>query len=161
MRALTTSWPKLLGAILALESLGVVLWQLKWWWWRAYVTHGHVMGVEIFFLVIALMLSVISYAVYRGHAWARWAVIVAGACAIAFFLVATAISSAESWHRTADWGRSVTPGEYVSGELRAQLVLDVASESGVALCLAAPIALLITVLCHRDVARTFDRHKGD
>jgi len=155
MRRLAIAWPKLVGGILALESLGLILWQLKWWWWRAYVTHGHIMAQEIVWLVIALLVATLTYGVYRGHVWARWSVIGAGFCAIAFLFVASAIDTVQSWRRTAEWGRSVTPGGHVSGELLAQLILDVASETGVALCIAAPIALLIALLFHRDVAPQF------
>ena|SRR5437764_5989198 len=61
MRGFTMSWPKLVGAILGLESFGLMLWQLQWWWWRAYVTHGHVMGVEIFWLAVAVVLCVLTF----------------------------------------------------------------------------------------------------
>jgi Na+-transporting NADH:ubiquinone oxidoreductase subunit NqrB len=116
------------------------------------------MGVEIFWLSIALLLSALTSGLYRGQFWARWSVIALGTCAIGFLFVGAVIGTVENWRQLSEWGRQVTPGGYMTGELRAQLLLDVASDIGRTCCFAAPLALLICVLCHRDVAPAFHRH---
>jgi cell division protein FtsW (lipid II flippase) len=144
-------WPKLLGGILGLESLGLILWQLQWWWWRVYVTHGQVTGIEIFWLAVAVVISVLAYCIYRAHGWARWAVIALGICSVAFILVATTISAAQNWTRLSEWTQPMT------GEVRAQQILQVAQSYGLALCFIAAVALVVLLLFRPDVAATFSR----
>ena len=151
MRGLTIPWPKLIGAILGLESLGLILWQLQWWWWRAYVTHGHVMGIEIFWLAVAVVLCVLTFCIYRAHGWARWAVIGLGICSVAFIIVAATISAVETWAHLSEWAQPMT------GEVRAQQMLRVAQNFGGALCFISPIALVVFLLFRPDVAATFSR----
>jgi hypothetical protein len=153
MRCRTISWAKLLGGILGLESVGLILWQLQWWWWRVYVTNGHVMGLEIFWLAVAVVISVLAYCIYRAHGWARWAVIALGICSVVFILVATTISAVQSWARLSELAQPMT------GEVRAQQILQVAQSHGLALCFIAPVALVVLLLFRADVAATFSpRH---
>jgi hypothetical protein len=151
MRFLTMPWPKLLGGILGLESLGLILWQLQWWWWRVYVTHGKVMGIEIFWLAVAVVLCVLTYCIYRAHAWARWAVIALGICSVAYMIVAASISAVEHWTYLSEWAKPMT------GEVRAQQMLHVAQGYGLALCFISPIALIVFLLLRPEVAAAFSR----
>ena len=143
------AWPKMIGGILALESAGLILWQHEWWWYRISVTHGHVMGVEWFFLALAVVLSALSYYVYCAREWARRAVIVLGLIAVATLILNIADAAFHEIGRVPEFAREVT------SEARAWQIRSVVRSAGATLCVAAPLALLVCVLAHRDVACLF------
>jgi hypothetical protein len=133
-------WPKLIGVILGLEALGIFMCQarlLLWRWpedfdwptpWNTYL-----------WLLFATFLLLLGYFVYRAHNWARLTAI-----CLCFCLGAVILS------------------EFVLGEVTwandmplSRVIEHALDHCGRFLSFFAPLAFIIAVLCHRDVAATF------
>jgi hypothetical protein len=146
MRGSLRNWPKLLGGVVALEAFGLALWQ------AGYVAHGYIGILEGFVLAVALLLGVFSAGLFCAHNWARWCVIAFGGLFSAALIVITVMSVSHNVIRRSEFERHAT-----LGELGVDDWLRVLPEVGVSVCLLAPIALVVCVLCHHDVAATFSR----
>ena len=143
------AWPKLLGSLLAIESVGLILWQQEWWWYRMQGNNGPVMTVEWFFLALAFVLCVLSCGVFCAREWARRAVIVLALLALAAMLASIPYTAFHEIGRIPEFADKVTP------EARAWQIRFAVSSTWITLCSAAPLALLVCVLAHRDVASLF------
>src|SRR5438094_8377638 len=86
MRRLSVAWPKLLGATVAFTSLGLIIWQAEFWWWRYGVVHISIEFLGWLWLLAPILLLFLSYPLYHARDWARRGVIVLGLCVIVFAL---------------------------------------------------------------------------
>ncbi len=84
MRLLSVAWPRLLGATIACTSVGLIGWQVEFWWWRYGVVHTSIELLGWLALLAPVFLLFLSYPLYRGRDWARRAVVGLGVCIIAF-----------------------------------------------------------------------------
>src|SRR5207247_10725054 len=84
MRRLSVAWLKLLGATVAFTSLGLIIWQAEFWWWRYGVVHISIELLGWLSLLAPIFLLFLSYPLYHARDWARRAVIVLGTCLIVF-----------------------------------------------------------------------------
>jgi cell division protein FtsW (lipid II flippase) len=141
-------WPKLLGSFLGLEALGIFMCQARLLFWHSYNSGWPDAGTTWFWLILATLLSVLAYCLYRAHNWARLTVIIFGICLCALFIWEL-IAGEMSW---AEMLRS----EKTGWELwRLQIMSAVESVGSKLSLFLAPVALIIGVLCHRDVAAAF------
>jgi hypothetical protein len=154
MRQLSTEWPKLLGAMMALETVAVMLSQLPEWWWRA-VNHQSLRADEWVPLTIVVVLAALSVSLYRGAEWARRAAISCGVVSVVALIVNTITRGMQNIGRIPEFASTVTP------ELRAQQVVDEAGNAGWLLCLAVPVIVLACMLSHRDIAASFQRRSKE
>jgi hypothetical protein len=147
MRRLSVAWPQLLGVTVAFTSLGLIMWQIEFWWWRYGVVHGSIEFLGWLLLFAPIFLLFLSYPLYHARDWARRAVIVMGLCVIVFALFGFGIRAvAES---------RIYDARVITFEMRIQQVLRFIGEVGVALSVLAPHVFVVAALCHRDVAATF------
>src|SRR5438046_10071772 len=86
MRRLSVAWPKLLGATVAFTSLGLIIWQAEFWWWRYGVVHISIEFLGWSSLLAPMFLLFLSCPLYHARDWARLGVLVLGLCAIVFGL---------------------------------------------------------------------------
>jgi hypothetical protein len=148
MRSLSISWPKLLGSILLIGSTGSILLQAYFWWYRSGPDQGPIAAWEWWRLIVALLFSFVSYCVYRGRDWARLTVIVLGIClgGLIFWQVASDVIYVVGRHDESTSTRSFLMWQFV----------DIANTLGLGLVqFLAPLAFVIGVFCHRDVAAAF------
>jgi len=149
MRRLSVAWPKLLGATVAFTSLGLIIWQAEFWWWRYGVVHISIEFLGWLSLLAPIFLLFLSYPLYHARDWARRGVIVLGLCVIVFALFGFGMRAvAES---------RIYDARVITFEMRIHQALGFMGEVGVALSVLAPHAFVICALCHRDVAATFQR----
>ena len=149
MRRLSVAWPKLLGATVAFTSLGLIIWQAEFWWWRYGVVHRSIEFLGWLSLLAPIFLLFLSYSLYHARDWARRAVVVLGICVGIFATFAFSMRAvAES---------RIYDAHVITFGMRIQQVLGFMGEVGVALSVLAPHAFVICALCHRDVAATFHR----
>ena len=111
--------------------------------------NGPVMAFEWFFLALAVVLCVLSWGVFCAHEWARRAVIVLGLLAVAAMLASIPYTAFHEIGRIPEFANEVTP------EARAWQICFVIRSAGLTCCLAAPFTLLVCLLAHPDVARSF------
>jgi hypothetical protein len=148
MRALSISWPKLVGTLLLIQSAGFILLQGDFWWYRLGPDHGPMAAWEFWRLVVALLFPFLSYCVYRGHDWARLTVIALGFClaAVIVWRMSEALIHYAGVHDESTSTRSFGLWQLV----------EIADSLGVGLSqFLAPLAFIVCVLCHRDVAAAF------
>jgi uncharacterized membrane protein YqaE (UPF0057 family) len=148
MRALSVSWPKLIGTLLLLQSAGFILRQGDFLWYRLGPGQGPMAAWEFWRLVLALLFPFLSYCVYRGHDWARLTVIALGFClaAVIFRRISEAVI-----HYAGVPDKSISPRSFGLWQLA-----EIADSLGVGLSqFLAPLAFIVCVLCHRDVATAF------
>jgi hypothetical protein len=134
-------WPKLIGVIIGLEALGIFVCQarlLLWRWpedfdwpspWNTYL-----------WLLFATFLLLLGYFVYRAHNWARLTAICLCLCLGAVALFGFIVSEVS-------WAKDVSQ--------LSRLIERALDHFGLYLSVFAPLAFIIGVLCHRDVAATF------
>src|SRR5438094_9096934 len=84
MRRLSVAWPKLLGATVAFTSLGLIIWQAEFWWWRYGVVHISIEFLGWLSLLAPIFLLFLSYPLFHARDWARRGVTVLGLCVIGF-----------------------------------------------------------------------------
>ncbi|HVF73068.1 MAG TPA: hypothetical protein VM940_15810 [Chthoniobacterales bacterium] len=148
MRALSISWPKLVGSLLLVQSAGFILSQGDFLWYRLAPGQGPMAAWEFWRLVAALLFPFLSYCVYRGHDWARLTVIAVGFCLAALIVwrISEALMHYASAHDKSTGTRSLGLWQ----------IAEIADTFGVGLSqFLAPLAFVICVLCHRDVAAAF------
>jgi drug/metabolite transporter (DMT)-like permease len=104
-----------------------------WEWWR---------------LVVALVFSFVSYCVYRGRNWARLTVIALGLClaGLVMWQLGAAVIDIAGRHNESTSTRSFGLWQLV--EIANSLGLGISQ-------FLAPLAFVVCVLCHRDVAAAF------
>jgi hypothetical protein len=145
---LSMSWPKLLGSVLLLEAAGIILLQASFWSVQSPSGFPSVTASSWCELAVTILFSFVSYAVYRGHNWARLTVIFLGIGWILFFTYSRIAATIHAWYQFDPYG-----GRY---PFRIWQVL--ADDVGSLLVMfVAPLAFVICTLCHRDVAATFGR----
>jgi hypothetical protein len=148
MRALSISWPKLVGSLLLIQSTGFILLQAYFWWYRLGPDQGPMAAWESWRLVVALLFSFLSYCVYRGHDWARLTVIALGIClaGLVMWQIVEALIYVAGRHDESTSARSFGLWQLV----------EIANSLGLGLSqFLAPLAFIVCVLCHRDVAAAF------
>jgi hypothetical protein len=148
MRALSISWPKLVGTLLLIQSTGFILQQPNFWWYRLGSDQGPVAAWEFWRLVVALLFSLLSYCVYRGHDWARLTVIALGICLAP--VIVWRISEAVI-HYAGSPDESTSTRSFWLWQFS-----EIADSLGSGLSqFLVPLAFIVGVLCHRDVAAAF------
>jgi hypothetical protein len=90
-------------------------------------------------LSFATFLLLLGYFVYRAHNWARRIVIGLCLCLGAFFV----------------YGCSAAEVSWARGMSLARVIEHALDHVGLYLCSLTPVAFIIGVLCHRDVAASF------
>ena len=148
MRALSVSWPKLVGTILLIQSAGFILQQGNFLWYRLRPDHAPMAAWEFWWLVVALLFPILSYCVYRGHNWARLTVI-----ALAFCLATVIVwrISEGVIHFSGVHDEAASTRNFGLWQLA-----EIADNLGVGLSqFLAPMAFIVCVLCHRDVIASF------
>jgi formate hydrogenlyase subunit 3/multisubunit Na+/H+ antiporter MnhD subunit len=147
MRALSVSWPKLIGTILLIQSAGFILQQGNFFWYRLRPDHEPMAAWEFWWLVVALLFPFLSYGVYRAHNWARLAVI-----AVSFCLAAVTI-----WRiGEALIHYAGLPNASSTRNFGLWQFAEIADNLGVGLSqYLALTAFIVCVLCHRDVTASF------
>ena len=147
MRRLSVAWPKLLGVIVALTSLGLIMWQVEFWWWHYGVVHISIELLGWLSLLVPIFLLFLGYPLYHARDWARRAVIVLGICLCVFAVFGFGMRAvAES---------RIYDAHVITFEMRVQQALAVMGQAGLALCVLAPHVFVVCALCHRDVAAIF------
>lgn len=149
MRRLSVAWPKLLGATVAFTSLGLIMWQVEFWWWRYGVVHICIAFLGWLSLLAPICLLFLSYPLYHAREWARKAVIILGICVGIFAIFGFGMRAMAETR--------IYDAHVITFEMRVQQALGFMGEVGVALSVLAPHAFVIFALCHRDVAATFHR----
>ena len=105
-------------------------------------------GMTWFWLILAAVLSVLAYCLYRAHNWARLTLIIMSLFVCAFFIWMM-IGGELSW---AEMVRSEKTGR----EFWLLMAMSALDTVGVQLgTMLAPLGFIIIVLCHRDVAAVF------
>lgn len=148
MRPLSISWPKLLGSILLIESAGLIFLQAYFWWYRFGPDQSPLAAWEWWRLILSLFFSFVSYCVYRGRDWARLTVIVLGVCLgiLIIWYIASGVIDVAGRHDESESTRSFLLWQFV----------EIANTLGGGLAwVLAPLAFVVGVLCHRDVAAAF------
>jgi hypothetical protein len=147
MRRLSVEWPKLLGATVAFTSLGLIMWQVEFWWWRYGVVHVSIELLGWLSLLAPISLLFLSYPLYHARDWARRAVIVLGICVVVFAVFGFGMRAvAES---------RIYDARVITFEMRVQQALAFIGQAGLGLCVLAPQVFVVCALCHRDVAAIF------
>ena len=129
--------------------------QARLLFWSSDNTGWPVGSTTWFWLVLATVLTVLAYCLYRAHNWARVTVIALGIFLFAAFLwsvVAAELNSAEMLRMDGRNGRQLWL------DLLESALDDVGRQLSM---LLAPVAFMIGVLCHRDVAAAFRRRAGN
>jgi hypothetical protein len=148
MRAFSVSWPKLVGTLLLIQSAGFILQQGDFLWYRMGSGPVPMAAWEFSRLVVALLFPFISYCVYRGRDWARLTVIALAFCFAT--VIVWRISEALIHFAGVHDGTASTPN-FALWQLA-----EIADNLGVGLSqFLAPMAFIVCVLCHRDVAAAF------
>src|SRR5947199_8975612 len=93
MRRLSVAWPKLLGATVAFTSLGLIIWQAEFWWWRYGVVHISIEFLGWLWLLAPIFLLFLSDPLSHARGWARRAAIVLRLSVIVFALFGFGVSS--------------------------------------------------------------------
>ena len=148
MRALSVSWPKLVGSILLIQSAGFLLQQGDFLWYRMGSGPLPMAAWEFSRVVVALVFPFLSYCVYRGRDWARLTVI-----ALAFCLATVIV-----WRMSEGviHFAGVDDEEASTPHFGLWQLAEIADNLGVGLSqYFAPMAFIVCVLCHRDVAAAF------
>ena len=149
MARLSVQWPKLVGFIVGLEALGIFMCQSRLLFWHSYNSGWPSAGTTWFWLILATSLSVLAYCLYRAHNWARLTVIVLGMCLCAFTI--WGIIAGEM-----NWAQMLKADSTHGWELWRRQIGSAVETFGLQLSVPlAPLALVIGVLCHRDVAAAF------
>jgi hypothetical protein len=142
-------WPKMLGSFLGLEALGIFMCQARLLFWHSYNSGWPSAGTTWFWLILAMLLSVLAYCLYRAQNWARLTAIILGTCLCGYFILET-IAAEMSWREMLRYDSKA------GWELWRLQIMSAVDSTGSQLALfLAPVALIIGVLCHRDVAATF------
>src|SRR5438034_7064638 len=149
MRQLSLPWSKLLGLTLGCTSLGLIVWQIEFWWWRYGVVNMPSAFLGWLLLLAPVSLLFLSYPLYHGREWSRRAVVVLGICVGIFAVFAFGMRAVAESH--------IYDAHVITFEMRIQQALGFIGEVGIALSVLAPHAFVICALCHRDVAATFHR----
>jgi len=149
MRQLSIAWPKLLGRTVGIASLGLILWQVRFWWWRYGVVHISIELLGWLSMLVPIFLLILSFPLYRAREWARRGVVVLGICIGIFTIFVFGVRAvAES---------RIHDAREITFEMRVWQTFAIIGEAGLALSVLAPHAFVICALCHRDIAATFHR----
>jgi hypothetical protein len=148
MRALSVSWPKLVGTLLLIQLAGFILQLGSFFWYRMGSGPVPMAAWEFSRLVVALLFPFLSYCVYRGRDWARLTVIAPAFClaTVIVWRISEALIHFAGVHDEA----ASTPN------FGLWQLAEIADNLGVGLSqFLAPMAFIVCVLCHRDVAAAF------
>jgi hypothetical protein len=148
MRALSVSWPKLVGSILFIQSAGFLLQQGDFLWYRMGSGPFPMPVWEFSRVVVALLFPFLSYCVYRGRDWARLTVIALAFClaTVIVWRICEGVIHFAGVHDEA----AITP------HFGLWRIAEIGDNLGVGLSqYLAPMAFIVCVLCHRDVAAAF------
>jgi|ERR1044072_4736651 cell division protein FtsW (lipid II flippase) len=89
-------WPKLIGAFVGLEGLGIVMCQARLLFWSSENSGWPDTATTWSWLLLATLLLLLAHFVYRAHNWARLTVIALCVCLCIFFIWGS-ISAELNW----------------------------------------------------------------